>query len=213
MNKYKKYCPNVFVAECEQEHKKWDVITVETKYWKENEHIVHNLVAQKWELYYYSITRVDWYDNKERAKRKIEKLEWYSRNAINRSGNYYNASNEWREFLSLAEPIKIWHHSESKHRALIERNSRRMEKSVKEKDKAGEYQEKAKYWGELKDIIDLSMPESINYFKDKLERAKERHAKIKSGELPKEHSYSLTYAKKTSNDIQKKYDTAIKLWW
>ena len=34
MNIYRKYCPNVFVAQCEEEHKKGDTIIVETKYGK-----------------------------------------------------------------------------------------------------------------------------------------------------------------------------------
>jgi hypothetical protein len=37
MNTYKKYCPNVFVAQCEEKHEKGDAIIVVTKYGKENE--------------------------------------------------------------------------------------------------------------------------------------------------------------------------------
>ena len=42
MNTYKKYCPNVFVAQCEDKHEKGDVIVVETKYGKQNECIVQS---------------------------------------------------------------------------------------------------------------------------------------------------------------------------
>lgn len=35
---------------------------------------------------------------------------------------------------------------------------------------------------------------------------------LKSGKYPREHSYSLTYAKKAVNDMQKNYDTAKILW-
>ena len=35
MNKFKKYCPNVWVAECEEEYKKGEIIQIETKYGKE----------------------------------------------------------------------------------------------------------------------------------------------------------------------------------
>lgn len=45
MNTYKKYCPNVFVAQCTEKHEKGDIIIVETKYGKENECIVHNFVG------------------------------------------------------------------------------------------------------------------------------------------------------------------------
>ena len=35
------------------------------------------------------------------------------------------ASNEGKEFLVMGEPIKIGHHSEKRHRALIERKSQK----------------------------------------------------------------------------------------
>ena len=37
MNTYMKYCPNVFVAKCEEKHQKGEVIIITTKYGKENE--------------------------------------------------------------------------------------------------------------------------------------------------------------------------------
>ena len=48
--------------------------------------------------------------------------------------------------------------------------------------------------------------------KDKLEQAKERHEGIKSGKYPREHAYTLTYAKKDVNEAQKSFDLAKKLW-
>ena len=59
MNTYSKYCPNVFVAKCEERHEKGETILVTTKYGKENEHIVHNLVMERGGFFYYSITRAD----------------------------------------------------------------------------------------------------------------------------------------------------------
>lgn len=35
MNTYAKYCPNVFLAKCEEQYQKGDIITVTTKYGKE----------------------------------------------------------------------------------------------------------------------------------------------------------------------------------
>ena len=135
MNKYKKYCPNVFVAECTEKHQKGDKIEITTKYGKVNNHIIHNLVAQKPGLFYYSITRADGFNNQERARKKAEKLKGYAASAKKRADKYYEASNEGKEFLSLGEPIKIGHHSEKKHRALFERNHNRMRKSIKEQEK------------------------------------------------------------------------------
>lgn len=212
MNTYRKYCPNVFVAQCEQEYQKGEVITLTTKYGKTNECIVHNLVAQKDGYFYYSITRLDGFNSQERAKNKAAKLEAWAESAENRSDNWREKSNEGAEFLSLAEPIKIGHHSEKRHRALIERNWDRMDKSMKELKSAEAYKARAEYWESLSNKIDLSMPESLEFFKAQLEEATEYHKLIKDGIIPKEHSYSLTYAKKRCNELQDKYDTAVKLW-
>ena len=71
---YKKYCPNVWVAECTEAHKKGDLIELETKYGKINECEVHNLVGQANGLFYYSITRTDGFDSREWAKRRADRL-------------------------------------------------------------------------------------------------------------------------------------------
>lgn len=130
MNTYAKFCPNVFVAKCTELHKKGEVITVETKYGKENDSVVFNLVAQKDGFYYYSIVRADGFNVQEWAKKRAEKLNNAATNAENKSNQYWEASNEGHHFLALGEPIKIGHHSERRHRALIERNHNRMHNAV-----------------------------------------------------------------------------------
>src|SRR5690554_6342698 len=127
MNKFKKYCPNVWVAECDDQYEKGDIIELETKYGKIVECELYNLVSQTEDKYYYSVVRLE---EKTYAERKAER---YNNSAVNheaKSKHYYEASQEGKEFLSLAEPIKIGHHSEKRHRALIERNYNRMRKSV-----------------------------------------------------------------------------------
>lgn len=212
MNSYYKYLPNVYLAKCEEKHEKYEIIEIETKYWKINEHIIHNLIAEKWWFYYYSITRNDWMNSQEFAKKKIEKLNNASVNAENKSTDYWKRSNEWSEFLSLAEPIKIWHHSEWRHRALMERNHKRMEKSIEYSNKASEYTDRVWYWEDKSTKIDLSMPESIEYYEYKLEQATLKHKWLKDWTIKKSHSYSLTYAKKESNEALKNLEYAKKLW-
>ena len=56
------------------------------------------------------------------------------------------------------------------------------------------------------------MPESIEYFADLLEKAKEYHEGLKSGKYPKRHCYSVTYAKKAVNEAQNNLTIARKLW-
>jgi hypothetical protein len=56
------------------------------------------------------------------------------------------------------------------------------------------------------------MPESVEYYAHKLEQKKERHEGIKSGKYPREHAFTLTYAKKELNEVEKLYTLAKKLW-
>lgn len=216
MNTYKKYCPNVFVAQCDKEHEKGDVITVVTKYGKENEHIVHNFLGytgtKENPMFCYSITRADGFNNKERAKRKVEKLNEYASNAEKRSSDLIEKSHEGRDFLALGEPIKVGHHSEKRHRALIERNNNRMNNAISELDKAEAYRARTEYWESMADKIDLSTPESLEFFKVQLEEAIDFHKGLKNGSIHRLHSFSLTYANKKVKDLKSKVTTAVKLW-
>lgn len=212
MNTYAKFCPNVFVAKCTEKHEKGETILVTTKYGKENESIVFNLVAERDGFYYYSIVRADGYNMQKRAELKAESYREWAQSAENKSNQYYQASHEGRDFLALGEPIKVGHHSERRHRALIERNWNRMGKCVEFSDKAKEHEDKAQYWAKRVNDINLSMPESLEFYEFKLEEAKKRHEGFKNGSLPREHSFSLTYAKKEVNELTSKLELAKKLW-
>ena len=209
---YAKYCPNVWLAKCEEEHQKDDIINVENKYGNVNESIVHNLIYEKDGYLFYSITRADGYNLQERAKRKAERYSDWADSAQKKSDMFREASNEGKEFLVLAEPIKIGHHSEKRHRALIERNHKRMDNAMENLDKADKHAYKAKQWEKRVEDINLSMPESMDYFKEKYEKAKEYHEGLKSGKYPKKHAYSMAYAKKEVNEMKKNYDTSLILW-
>ena len=216
MNTYKRYCPNVFVAQCEEKHEKGDTIIVETKYGKENECIVHNFVGytgtKEKPMYCYSITRADGYNNQERARNKVEKLNNWADNADKKGDEWREKSNEGKDFLALAEPIKVGHHSEKRHRALIERNWNRMSNAMEEFKKADAYRERTAYWESMANKIDLSMPESIEFYEYKLEEAKMKHEFYKQNPDKREHSFSLTYAKKAVNEAEKNLELAKKLW-
>lgn len=212
-NTFTKYCPNVFVAKCPEMHEKGEVIRLTTKYGKEVENEVHNYLGKtKDGFYLYSITRCDGFNSQERAANKAEKLEGYAANAEKRSTAYYEASKEGKDFLALGEPIKIGHHSERRHRKLIERNWERMGKSIAESEKAAEYERRAEYWKEKANKIDLSMPDSLEYFEEELRKAKEYHQKIKDNPELRRHSMSLQYANKAVKDLQDKVNLAIRLW-
>ena len=212
MNTYAKYCPNVYIAKCDEQHKKGEVITVQTKYGKENECVVHNLVSQKDGFFYYSITRLDGYNMQERARMKAERLQELAQSSREKGHQYYHKSNKDRDFLVLGEPVKVGHHSENRHRKAIEDARKNMDKSVEMSEKAKEYESRAEAMERHCDDINLSMPESLEYYTNMLEKAIEYHQGVLSGKYPREHAYTLTYAKKAVNDLSKKVKTAKILW-
>ena len=212
MNTYYKYAPNVFLAKCDEKHEKGEEIAVTTKYGKENDCIVFNLIFERDGFYYYSIVRSDGFNVQEWAKRRAERRREWAVSAGLKSDEYYRRSNKDADFLSLGEPIKVGHHSERRHRKMIEECWNNTGKFVEYHDKAQEHERIAEYWDAKANTINLSMPESIDFYKRSLENAKEYHEGLKFGKYPREHAYSLTYAKKEVNELQKKYELAVKLW-
>lgn len=212
MNKYYKYFPNVYLAQCTEKHGKGEIIEIETKYGKINEHVIFNLVFEKNGFYFYSILRTDGFNKQTRLEKKIEKLENCANNQNKKKDEYYKKSNKHSEFLSLGEPVKVGHHSEKKHRKILEDADRNMQKSFECSEKAKEYKEKSERLEKHLEDIDLSIPESIEYFKNKLAEATEKYETLKKNPEKREHQYSLAYAKKSVNDLNKKLEIAIKLW-
>lgn len=204
--------PNVFLAQCTEKHEKGDIITVTTKYGKENESIIFNLMYEKDNFFFYSIVRADGFNFQEHAKRKAEKLKGYSANALKKGDQFFTASNKDRDFLSLAEPIKIGHHSERRHRKIIEQAQNNMGKFVSQLEKSEDYDRRSEYWERKSETINLSMPESLDFFKYQMEKAQAKHKLLKEDTTKRSHSYSLTYANKELKEMTKKYNLALKLW-
>lgn len=212
MNTYAKYCPNVFVAKCDEKHEKGEIITLSTRYGKENECEVWNFLYEKDGFFYYSITRADGFNCQERARAKAEKYEEWADNAQKRSDDAFERSQKAVAPIPFGQPILVGHHSERAHRAALRLSDNAMRKCVEESNKAENYSNKADYWEKMADKINLSMPESIEFYSVLLEKQKEYHEGLKSGKYPRRHSYSLTYAKKDVNETEKKLAIAKKLW-
>jgi hypothetical protein len=212
MNTYSKYVPNVFLAKCTEQHERGSIIPVTTQYGKNNDSIVYNLIFQRDGFYYYSIVRADGFNTQERAKAKAAKYINWAASAGKQSDEYFTRSNKDADFLKLGEPIKVGHHSEKRHRKIFEERDNNMRKCVEMSDKAEAHENKAEFWEGKASDINLSMPECIEFYEYKLEKAKEYHAGVKSGKYPKEHSFTLTYAKKEANELEKKLQLALKLW-
>ena len=79
-------------------------------------------------------------------------------------------------------------------------------------EKAKEAERKAEYWESKAEEITLAMPESLDYFAEKLERAVAYHKGLKDGSIERSHSYSLQYAAKDVKELKKKVEIAEKLW-
>ena len=213
LNSYKKYCPNVFVAKCSEQHEKGEIIILTTKYGREHENEVNNYLGKMNDgSFLYSITRTDGFNAQERAQKKAEKLNGYASNAEKRSTDFYQKSNKDKDFLSLGEPIKIGHHSEGRHRKAFENAYNNMGKSVKESEKADNYKSRAEYWERKTNDINLSMPESLEFYEFKLEEATKDHKFLKDNPGERSHSYSLTYANKKVKETKKNLELSVKLW-
>lgn len=212
MNTYYKFVPNVFLAKCDEKHEKGETIEVTTKYGKENESIVFNLIFEKDGFYYYSIVRTDGFNVQEWAKRRAERRREWAASASGKSTEYFNASNKHADFLSLGEPIKVCHHSERGHRKMIEQANSNMGKCVEFSNKAEVHESKAEYWDRRANTINLSMPESIDFYEHKLEQAKKYHEGLKSGKYRREHTHSMAYANKAVKEAKNNYNLAVKLW-
>lgn len=211
-NTYSKYIPNVFLAKCTEQHEKGSLIPVETKYGKENECIVFNLIYEKDGFYYYSIVRANGFNYQQWAQRRADKRNAWAASADRKSDEYYTRSNKDADFLSLAEPIKIGHHSEHRHRKIIAERNYNLGKSVEFSKKAQAHESVAEYWESKANDINLSMPESIDYYTYKLEQAQAHHQELKDDPSKRRHSMSLQYASKDVKELKKKVDLAKKLW-
>ena len=213
MNQFKKLMPNVWGLLTQETYNRGDIATITTKYGKEVEVEVFNLVKTDAEgNRIYSVIRADGTNSQTRAEAKAERRRQWAEGAEQKSNDFYEKSNQHRDFLSLGEPIKVGHHSEGRHRRIIEQANNNMGKSVELTKKADRHEQVAEYWERRAKDINLSMPESLEYFEFKLEEATKKQQLLKDRPELREHSYSLTYASKAVKDITKKIAIARILW-
>ncbi len=211
----KKYSskPKVFVLETENDYKKDDLVNYETRYGKEIELIIYKLVLSKNGKNYYSYLRSDGKSRKTILENRIQKRKDWAESQEKKSDKCYEASQEGKDFLVLAEPIKIGHHSEKRHRGLIERNAKRMDKCVEHSKKAEVHEWKASnIENQLQRELPVDTPDCLLEIEKALESATQLHKFYKENPDEREHSYSLTYAKKKVNDLTNRLTIANNLW-
>ena len=206
--------PKVFVLESENVYKKDDIVNYTTKYGKEIElRVFKFMFTGKNGLNYYSYAREDGLNRNEFLKNKIEKRQKWADSSNNKSNEYYEKSQEGKDFLSLGEPIKVGHHSEKRHRALIDRNWARMRKSLEYADNAASHLETMKNIEyQLKRELPIDHPDCMEDIQLALCNAKELHLFYKENPKKRSHSYSLSYAKKKVNELERRLSLAKELW-
>lgn len=205
--------PTVFILATENTHNKGDVVEYTTKYGKEIELEIYKCLGHKNNANLYSYVRLDGKNRRTILKSKLEKrLDWAVSNEA-KSDACYEASQEGRDFLSLGEPIKIGHHSEKKHRALLSRNDCRMRKSIEHSKQAQRHEDAASNIElQLKKELPVDTPECLSYIQSALQQAQATHKHLKENKEAREHAYSLTYANKKVKDLSVRLDRAKHLW-
>src|SRR5699024_10261000 len=123
-----------------------------------------------------------------------------------------NQANDIISHIPPGQPILVGHHSEGRHRRDLRRFDNNMRRSVENSEKMADHLHKADYWEDKGKEINLSMPESIEYFEKELEEYKEVHIYYKENPDKRPHSYALTYARKKVKETEHKLGTAKLLW-
>lgn len=210
-NIFKKYTSGVYCMMSDNaDFNHGDETTIETKYGKEVEVTVWKKLFTKDGNTYYSVVRNDGFCRKEWTRRKMERAENAASRQERISQQEYEKSQEGRDFLLLAEPIKIGHHSEKRHRALIERNWNRMGKSVAAADKAKDYERKAdELEYRLKKEINIDTPDCLELLQELIDALEEKREAIKAGDHEK---WELSNLGANIRRYKKRLETAAELW-
>lgn len=203
----------VFLAKTKDTYERGDVIAVCSNRGVVSDHVVHNQIRMADTTHnYYSITRVDGMTSQDFAQRRADRYLGWSVSRAAKSDDAYTAAKKDYDFLSLAEPIKVGHHSERKHRKAFADHDRNMQKSIDHADMAKRHARKATYARAQANKVDLSMPESVEVMQAKYEKAAQFHADMKAGRVERDHSMSLQYANRDKKEALKKYELAHRLW-
>lgn len=211
-NIFKKYTSGVFCMESDNDDfKHLDETIIETKHGKEVDVIVWKKLFTKEGKTYYSVVRADGLNRSEWLKRKAEK----KRNSADRqkelSDSYYLKSRKDSEFLSLCEPIKVGHHSENRHRKMIDQANKNMGKCCEADSKAKEYNQKAETLEiKSKTEINIDTPDCIPALVEKIEMLEAKKKAIKDSGVY--GSYQLTNLGAKIRRYKDRFKSAKNLW-
>lgn len=123
-------------------------------------------------------------DYEERRQKRIEKYKRLSEKAEAEANARSNSNAQRILMMTPGQPILVGHHSEKKHRRLIEKAHNDMRKSIELSEKSDYYKSRAKN-AENSNVIYSDDPEAIAKLKEKLERLENEKASIKAREHEK----------------------------
>lgn len=211
---FRKYTAGVYCLEAEQQFDHGDVVIVPTRRGKEVEVTIWKHLFTKNGVSYHSYIRCDGINSGERLQAKAEKHRERAAKASAQSDHYYEKSNEHRDFLSLGEPIKVGHHSEKRHRRIIEQANTNMGKSVEAANKASELLERAYGAEAASENIFIDTPECLPRLREKLERLTSIHEETKAQRKAGENISRYIISNRAANvrRVKKQLETAEKLW-
>ncbi|MBR0491569.1 MAG: DUF3560 domain-containing protein [Clostridia bacterium] len=139
-------------------------------------------------------------DYEDRRQRRIERYEELSKKANEEAEARSNSSANRILSLTPGQPILIGHHSEKKHRRLIEKAHNDIKKSIELSDKSEYYKGKAESVSNSKAIYDDD-PMAIQKLRNKLERLENERASIKARE---HNTWELTNIGATIRETKKR---------
>lgn len=194
----------------DQEFKHGDLTTVETKYGNEVEVKIWKLLGKHRDGgFCYSYVRTDGMCSKQRLLNKAERRKDWARSAVRKSNEYYEKSNKDRDFLVLAEPIKVGHHSERRHRKAIDDAWNNMGKSVAMANKATSHEQKAEGLERASKNIFIDVPESVEQLEAHIANIEDY---ISIAKEQKAERFVITNAQANKRRYKKRLEIANKLW-
>lgn len=120
-------------------------------------------------------------DYEERRERRIERYKELSEKTKQKSEEYANSNANRILQMTSGQPIIIGHHSERKHRRLIDKANNDIRKSIEMDDKSKYYADRAKS-AENSKVIYSDDPMAIEKLKKKLEQLENEKESIKKRE-------------------------------
>ena len=148
----------------------------------------------------------------EKREKRIERFEKLSEKANKQSIEASNASRKMTEHIPMGQPILVGHHSEKRHRNLLDKSWNKLGQSVKLSEKADYYKEKAEA-AKNNNAISSDDPDALEKLQEKLVALQKRQETMKAiNKICRSKKLSeIEMFDKIKNDFQLSDDTVNSL--